>query len=73
MARLTPLEKLRSYVRTYQDGASIIDDGFAQWLVVGTTPQKASIARKAIILGMKVNFSDTLTVDGVHSEMTVNY
>ena len=73
MARLTPLEKLRSYVHTYHNGASVIDDGFAQWLVTGTTQQKASIARKAIILGMKVNFSDSLDVDGVRSKMTVNY
>jgi len=53
---MTPCEKLRSYVHTYLKDAYIIDAGFAKWEVEGTIEQKAKIAKKAILLGMKVNF-----------------
>lgn len=55
---MTQKEKLDSYIRTYQKGAFLIDAGFGKWTVAGNKHQYAAIARKAILLGMKVRFID---------------
>lgn len=71
---MTPIEKVRSYVHRYLDGAHIIDEGFAKWLVSGTKEQKARIAKKAIMEGMYVGNTDVITQYGERvREMYLTY
>lgn len=51
-------DKLWIYVRTYQKGVRLVDDGFCKWRVHGNRQQQAAIAKKAILLGMRVGFSE---------------
>lgn len=53
----TPIQKLKTYVYTYQKGAHVIDNGFAKWIVAGTRAQQAAIAKKSILLGFKVQYN----------------
>jgi hypothetical protein len=61
---MTPIEKVRSYVHQYLDGAYIIDGGFAKWLVSGTKEQKAKIVKKAIMEGMYIETTDEISPYG---------
>lgn len=60
----TLFEKLNTYVRTYHKSANVITYGFCQWGISGTRNQKASIAKKAIKLGMKINTREEQTPQG---------
>lgn len=71
---MTPIGKVRSYTRRYLDGAHIIDGGFAKWLISGTKEQKARIAKKAIMEGMYVSYTDEITPHGERvREMYLTY
>ena len=71
---MTPIEKVRSYVHRYLDGAYLIDGGFFKWIVSGTKEQTAKIAKKAIMEGMVIGNTDVITPYGERvREMYLTY
>lgn len=50
-------QKLWHYILTYIPDSNLIDAGFCKWEVYCPTRKgRAKIARKAILLGMKIEF-----------------
>lgn len=74
MGNKTPkshIQKLRTYVYTYQKGAHVIDNGYAKWVVAGTKVQHAAIAKKAILLGFKIQYNQD-SVNDIYKSLEIS-
>lgn len=58
---MTAYKKLRNYINAYIPDSHLIDGGFCKWEVYCPTKEgRAKIARKAILLGMKIEFEQEI-------------